>query len=77
MKLDILTPEGKLFSGNIQSVKLPGRSGSFEVLKNHAPLISSLEKGSVHAKTESGEDKVFEVEGGIAEVLDNQINVLI
>lgn len=76
MQLDILTPEGKLFSGEVHSVKLPGTSGRFEVLRNHAPILSSLEQGTIVAKTSEGE-QTFEVSGGIAEVLHNKINVLV
>ena len=57
------------------SVKLPGTSGSFEALSNHAPLLSSLEKGSIVVRTAGGEE-TFEVSGGIVEVLNNKVVVL-
>jgi F-type H+-transporting ATPase subunit epsilon len=64
-----------LFSGEAISVKLPGTSGSFEALSNHAPLLSSLEKGSIVVRTDDGEE-TFEVSGGIVEVLNNKVVVL-
>jgi F-type H+-transporting ATPase subunit epsilon len=75
MVVEVITPDKVLFSGEANAVKLPGSSGAFEVLANHAPLISSLEKGKVVVKTNSG-DETFEVTGGIVEVLNNKVVVL-
>jgi F-type H+-transporting ATPase subunit epsilon len=75
MMLDIITPDKILYSGEVDSVKLPGTKGSFEVLKNHAALISKLEKGSVRIKDKNGVHFI-EITGGIAEVLKNKIVVL-
>ena len=47
MTLEILTPEKKLYSGNVYGVQLPGISGSFEVLDKHAPIVSALGKGNL------------------------------
>ena len=47
MKLEILTPEKKLFNGEVKSVQVPGKSGRFEMLNNHMPIVSSLNKGSI------------------------------
>ena len=76
MQLDILTPDKALFSGEVESVTLPGSKGQFEILKNHAAIVSSLDKGSVKVKTADGKTEVFEVNGGVVEVLDNKIVVL-
>lgn len=76
MQLDILTPDKALFSGEVESVILPGSKGQFEILKNHAAIVSSLDKGSVRVKTTDGKTQVFEVNGGVVEVLDNKIVVL-
>jgi F-type H+-transporting ATPase subunit epsilon len=76
MQLDILTPDKALFSGEVESVILPGSKGQFEILKNHAAIVSSLDKGSVKVKTTDGKTQVFEVNGGVVEVLDNKIVVL-
>jgi len=75
MQIDILTPEQTLFTGEIDYVKLPGVSGSFEVLKNHAPLISALGTGKVIVRGESGLQE-FHIRDGIVEVLNNRISVL-
>ena len=64
-----------LFSGEAVSVKLPGSGGSFEALANHAPLISSLDKGKVVVRTTAGEE-TFDVTGGIVEILNNKVVVL-
>lgn len=75
MVVEVITPDKVLFSGEANAVKLPSSSGAFEVLANHAPLISSLEKGKVVVKTNSG-DETFEVTSGIVEVLNNKVVVL-
>lgn len=75
MYLDILTPDQKVFSGEITSVQVPGAAGSFEVLINHAPIISILEKGNVTVRLPK-EEKVFTIDGGLVEVLNNKVIVL-
>ena len=74
MHLEILTPDKKVYSGEVTSVNLPGTSGYFEVLVNHAPLISTLDKGQIKING-SVEDRIF-VDGGVVEVLNNNIIVL-
>jgi F-type H+-transporting ATPase subunit epsilon len=75
MIVEVITPDKVLFSGEAISIKLPGSGGAFEALANHAPLISSLDKGDVVVKTNSGEE-TFQVSGGIVEVLNNKVVVL-
>ena len=76
MLLEIITPDKKIYSGKVTLVKLPGSKGAFEILKNHAPIISSLEKGTIKVVEESGKELFFEVDGGVAENKDNKIIVL-
>jgi F-type H+-transporting ATPase subunit epsilon len=76
MNLEILTPEKKLYSGDAESVKFPGVSGAFEILNNHAPLISALEKGSIVVRN-GKEENSFEINGGFVEVLNNQLSALV
>lgn len=76
MLLEIITPEKKLYSGEVKSVKLPGTAGSFGVLKNHAPLISSLKKGTVKIVDEQKQNHAFPIKGGVVEILKNKIIVL-
>jgi F-type H+-transporting ATPase subunit epsilon len=75
MYLEIVTPDKTLFSGEVESVKFPGTAGKFETLNNHAPLISSLEKGTITVRTSNG-DETYEINSGIVEVLQNKIVVL-
>ena len=76
MTLDILTPDLKVFSGEVYAVNLPGTDGTFEVLERHAPLISNLGKGYVTIrKTAKDEEKIM-IDGGLVEVLNNKVIVL-
>ncbi|MBN2598028.1 ATP synthase F1 subunit epsilon [Labilibaculum sp.] len=76
MHLEIVTPEKCLYSGEVELVQLPGKNGSFEILKNHAPIVSSLEKGTIKLKPVGGVEIFFEVNGGIVECKKNVISVL-
>ena len=75
MQLDILTPGKKVFSGQVESSTLPGAEGQFQILNNHAPIISILAAGNLKYKTSEGE-QVIQVTGGLVEVNDNKIIVL-
>jgi F-type H+-transporting ATPase subunit epsilon len=77
MELEILTPEKKLYTGRIKLVKLPGTKGSFEVLKNHAPIISTLEKGQIKIIEENNEVQFFEIAHGVVEAYNNKIVILV
>jgi F-type H+-transporting ATPase subunit epsilon len=76
MFLEIITPEEKLFSGEVTSATFPGMSGQFQVLKNHAPIVSTLDKGKIKIATGGKDTQSFEVKGGVVEVLNNKIVVL-
>ena len=76
MHLEIITPDRKYYEGEVDSATFPGSDGSFQVLKNHAPIISSLGKGELSYKEKNNEFSV-EVEGGVVEVLNNKIIVLV
>ncbi|MEO1021841.1 MAG: ATP synthase F1 subunit epsilon [Bacteroidota bacterium] len=71
----ILTPEGSLFEGEVTGVQMPGTSGSFEVKANHAPIVSTLDKGSVLIR-KSGGDTTYTISGGFVEVNNNQLTLL-
>lgn len=75
MTLDIITPDRKVFSGEASSVTFPGSQGQFQVLNDHAPLVSTLAKGVVIVQTTSGQ-QTFTVDGGVVEVLQNKVLVL-
>lgn len=76
MHLEILTPDKKVFSGEITSVNLPGSAGPFEVLTNHAAIISTLEKGNIRIRTSNNTEENLIIDGGVVEVLNNDIIVL-
>ncbi|MBT8196070.1 MAG: ATP synthase F1 subunit epsilon [Bacteroidia bacterium] len=76
MKLEIITPDDRVYQGEVTSVIVPGSNGQFQILVNHAPIISSLSEGKVEVKTSDGEDKTFDVRGGVIEVLNNKIILL-
>lgn len=76
MNLEILTPEKSLFKGEIHSVSVPGKKGSFMVLKNHAPIISTLIKGSISIQTKDYKEESISISGGVIEVKDNVIVIL-
>ncbi|MEA5140475.1 ATP synthase F1 subunit epsilon [Arcicella rigui] len=71
MNLQIITPDKKVFSGEVEVVTLPGTNGSFQILKDHAPIVSTLGKGTLAADKE-----VFTIDGGVVEVLNNKVLVL-
>ena len=78
MTLEILTPERKLFSGDVYGVQMPGISGSFEVLDKHAPLVSALKAGRVKVLRDKQNHSVyFDIQGGFVEVLNNKVTVLV
>lgn len=77
LQLKIVSPEKVEFSGAVQSVRVPGTLGSFEILTGHAPLISSLDAGEVMYKTAENEDKKLAVKGGFVEVQKNAVSVCV
>ncbi|MFQ3332999.1 MAG: F-type H+-transporting ATPase subunit epsilon [Flavobacteriales bacterium] len=76
MILEIITPEKELFNGEVTSVKFPGTTGGFEVLNNHAPIISTLEKGKIRVITSDNTTENFTINGGVIEMQKNKIIVL-
>lgn len=76
MNLEIITPDKSVYTGEVSLVQLPGIDGSFEVLDNHAPLISVLKKGKIKIKDSNGQEQFFEVNGGVIEVLKNKVLIL-
>ena len=78
MKLNIISPEKILYSGNVNSVTLPGATGSFTILDNHAPIISSLQKGILSYRCDEENDEIeLQIEGGFVEEKQNEVNVCI
>lgn len=77
MYLEIITPDKKIFEGEVKLIQLPGSKGAFEILKNHAPIVSTLDKGTIKIQDKNGKEKLFEVDGGVIENKVNKIIVLV
>lgn len=75
MKLEIVTPEKNVFSGDVDVVTLPGLNGQFQILKDHAPMVSTLKTGDLFYET-SGKKESMLVDGGVVQVLNNKVLVL-
>lgn len=74
--LKIVSPEKIVYNGPCERIKVPGTLGSFEILDNHAPIISSLETGTVEYVTETGKE-ALEIDGGVIEVCQNAVNLCV
>ena len=76
MKIEIITPDKRLYNGDTDLVQLPGIDGLFEILDNHAPMIAALGAGKIKIRELNGKLSYFEIKGGVLEVLNNKILVL-
>ena len=76
MLLEIITPETKMFEGEVKSVQLPGINGKFEILNNHAPIISTLTVGQIRIVNNNDQRELFNINGGVIEMQNNNIIVL-
>jgi F-type H+-transporting ATPase subunit epsilon len=77
MTLEILTPEKKIYSGEVMGVQMPGISGSFEVLDRHAPMVSALKAGRLKVLADKTHSVNFDIKAGFAEVINNKVSVLV
>lgn len=75
MKLEIITPEEKIFQGDVDAVFLPGKAGRFELLKDHAPMVSTLKDGALVYQIGSKKESI-EIGGGVLQVINNKVLVL-
>ena len=76
MKVEILTMDSVLLSTEAKSVIVPGKSGRFEMLENHAPIISILGNGNIKVTDYNNEEKLIEITGGSVEMSNNKITIL-
>lgn len=76
LKLKIVSPEKIVYDGEVESVLVPGTQGSFEILTDHAPIISSLEPGKVEYATADGKQQLM-IAGGFVEVLKNAVSLCV
>ncbi|MDP3582248.1 MAG: F0F1 ATP synthase subunit epsilon [Ignavibacteria bacterium] len=76
LNLEIITPSKQAFSGKVKSITVPGTAGSFQVLFNHAPLLSTFEIGKIKLEDLEGKEVEFATSGGTIEVNENKILIL-
>lgn len=76
MKLEIITPDKKLFEGDVKSAVFPGSEGSFGVLNGHAPMIATLGNGKIELIEDNNSKLEFNVKGGVVEISKNNVIVL-
>ncbi len=76
MKLNIITPEDTLYEGEVKSVQLQGTDGKFQLLNNHAPVISALAKGKIKITDNNDQTIEYEINGGLVEMSKNKIQIL-
>jgi F-type H+-transporting ATPase subunit epsilon len=77
MLIEIIAPGKKLYSGEVNLVQLPGKKSSFELLRNHAHIVSILKKGTIRLIDKEGKELTFPVEGGVIENKNNNIVILV
>jgi F-type H+-transporting ATPase subunit epsilon len=75
MNIEIITPDKKVFAGEATAVTFPGSEGQFQILNNHAPLVSTLGNGTLTVESD-GKKQNYTIEGGVVEVLNNNVLVL-
>ena len=76
MLLEIITPDTKVYEGEVKLVQVPGSKGSFQILNNHAPIISTLDPGNVKVIDKNDRTSFFTIGGGVIEVKSNHIMIL-
>ena len=77
MKVEIITPEDSVYEGDVSLIQLPGIDGLFELLENHAPMISMLSEGDAKLiEKNTKQTRYFYLKGGVIEVLKNKVLVL-
>ena len=77
MKVKITKPDSTLYEGEVSLMQLPGSNGLFEILNNHAPIISALTKGTLRLVTDTDETKTFDIRGGVIKGQNNDILILV
>ena len=77
MIIKITKPDSLLYDGEAKLVQLPGTGGLFEILNNHAPIISSLAKGTVRLVKDNDEEVTFDIRGGVVKGQQNDLLILV
>ncbi|MFA8450293.1 MAG: ATP synthase F1 subunit epsilon [Bacteroidales bacterium] len=76
MRLEIITPDANVFEGVVELVQLPGIDGSFEIMNRHAAMISVLKAGKIRAVDAEKKELLFDIQGGVVEVLQDRVLIL-
>jgi len=76
LRLEIISPDAEIFTGEVKSIVVPAIDGSLGILDNHAPLITTLKEGTIKLISTKGENQSIEVKGGVVEVLKNEVVIL-
>lgn len=78
MILEVLTPESKIYSGDVYGIQLPGTEGLFEILENHAPLVAALGKGKMKILIDKNNNaQTYVIDGGFVETSNNKTSVVL
>ena len=77
LHLSIVSPEKSIFDGNVKIVTLPGTVGSFSILPGHAPIVSSLQAGTLSYTTMEGEERTMDIQGGFVEMSDGTVSACV
>lgn len=77
MFIEIITPDKTIFDGEVKNVRIPGRKGSFQILTDHAPIVSTLEKGPVILTGLDDSEISYKADGGVIESRKNKIILLV
>ncbi len=77
LHLNVISPDKEIFKGEVNSVTLPGTIGSFTILPQHAPVVSSLASGRLAYVTPDGEEHTLDIKGGFIEMNSNKVSVCI
>ena len=77
LHLSIVSPEKSIFAGDVKIVTLPGTLGSFSILPGHAPIVSSLQAGTLSYTTMEGEERTIDIQGGFVELSDGTVSACI
>ncbi len=77
MKVKITTPDATIYDGSATLVQLPGTGGKFEILENHAPIISSLQRGTLRLMDDENKEHTFDIRGGVVKGQQNDLLILV
>lgn len=77
MYIEIITPDKTIFDGEAKTVRIPGKKGSFQVLSDHAPIVSTLDKGPIIVVGMDDSETIYEADGGVVELRKNKIILLV